>query len=228
MLFLFLISTMLMLSSLFLISYFHFEKSAYKKLTNASYWKVCFNTGLFGEYLIVNELQKIPGIHKTLVNLYIPKSNSDELTEIDILFIHEKGIYVIESKNYSGWIFGREKDYKWTQVFPNKKKFKFYNPIKQNRTHMHALQKVISDQPEELFTSIIVFSNRCTLKSIEVTSSTIHVITRKEIPVINKINQQLSQNHVPVYSLYGKLFKYTNVSEKVKEEHISNIQRKLP
>ncbi len=223
----FLIGSMLILFPSFLLSYFHFEKSPYKRLTNASYWQVRLNKGLFGEYLIVNELEKFPGMHKTLVNLYIPKENSNELTEIDILFIHENGIYVIESKNYSGWIFGREKDYKWTQVFPNKKKFKFYNPIKQNHTHINALQKIIHDQPKEFFISMIVFNNGCTLKSIEVTSATIHVITRRNLSMIDRMNQHTLEKRVPVFSIYGKLSKFTNVSEKIKEEHISNLQRKL-
>lgn len=227
MILLFLISTSLMLFLFILISYLQFEKSAYKKLSNVSYWKIYFNTGLYGEYLIVNELEKIPGVHKTLINLYIPKENSNETTEIDILFIHENGIYVIESKNYSGWIFGRETDYKWTQVFPNKKKFKFYNPVKQNRTHIKALQNVLPEQSKDIFTSIIVFSNRCTLKSLEITSSNLYVINRKDLSIISKINAHNYQKGVPVFSIYGKLLQYTNASEKLKKEHIANIERKL-
>lgn len=50
---------------------------------------------------------------KVLRNVYIPKDNN-ETSEIDVLFITQKGIFVIESKNYSGWIFGSEKQYKWT------------------------------------------------------------------------------------------------------------------
>lgn len=208
------------------ISYARFEKSTYKKLTDASYWKVRFNTGLYGEYLIVEDLQRISGIHKTLVNMYIPKLKGEGMTEIDILLIHEKGIYVIESKNYSGWIYGKEKDYKWTQVFPNKKKFKFYNPIKQNRTHVRAIQNVLSDIPEELFASIIVFSNRCTLKSIDVTSLDIHIVNRKNLSIIQKINQTQVDNRLNVFTIYGKLMKYTNVSDQVKQEHINKIQQK--
>lgn len=210
---------------LLFISYFNFEKSYYKQITNASFWKVRFNTGLYGEYRIVNELQKIPGIHKTLVNLYIPKAKGDGLTEIDILFIHENGLYVIESKNYSGWIYGRENDYRWTQVFNNGKKFKFYNPIKQNRTHVNALQKLLSNLPTELFSSLIIFSDRCTLKSIEVTSQNVQVMKRKNL--LSRCKNGTSSNSLPVYTIYTKLQKYTNVSDQVKKEHIQNINEKL-
>ena len=54
---------------------------------------------------------------KVLRNVYIPKDNN-ETSEIDVLFITQKGIFVIESKNYSGWIFGSEKQYKWTMIYP--------------------------------------------------------------------------------------------------------------
>lgn len=36
--------------------------------------------------------------------------------EIDLIMISETGIYVFESKNYSGWIFGDEKQRYWTQI----------------------------------------------------------------------------------------------------------------
>lgn len=41
---------------------------------------------------------------KVLRNVYVPKS-SGKTTEIDVIFITQKGIFVIESKNFFGWIF---------------------------------------------------------------------------------------------------------------------------
>ena len=40
--------------------------------------------------------------HKQLINVYLPKRNSSELTELDLIYMDSTGIYVIESKNYSG------------------------------------------------------------------------------------------------------------------------------
>jgi hypothetical protein len=53
-------------------------------------------------------------------------------TEIDLIMIDETGIYVFESKNYSGWIFGDEKRKNWVQTLENRQKNYFYNPIWQN------------------------------------------------------------------------------------------------
>ena len=64
------------------------------------------NKGQFGEYATEFALtnDNIKGYSQTLHNVYLP--NKGKTTELDILMVHEKGIYVFESKNYSGWIFG--------------------------------------------------------------------------------------------------------------------------
>lgn len=84
------------------------------------------NAGQFGEYLIDYALQSngIEGERVVLTNLYLPMKG--KTTEIDLLMLHEKGIFVIESKYYSGWIFGSEDQLKWTQCFRNGRKEHFY------------------------------------------------------------------------------------------------------
>ena len=65
------------------------------------------NKGQFGEYLTDYALSNdnIDGMFVLLKNVYVPRQNTS--AEIDLLMIHEKGIFVFESKNYGGWIFGR-------------------------------------------------------------------------------------------------------------------------
>ena len=53
-------------------------------------------------------------------------------TQIDHVFVSVFGVFVVETKNMSGWIFGSERDQDWTQVFPGGRKFKFQNPLRQN------------------------------------------------------------------------------------------------
>ena len=72
--------------------------------------------GRHGEKLTEQELKfvKLFGRKgKILRNVYLPKDNG-ETSEIDVLYITQKGIFVFESKNYSGWIFGDEKGQYWT------------------------------------------------------------------------------------------------------------------
>lgn len=63
--------------------------------------------GQAGENQIHQSLNRLEGQSAILQNCYLPLKNSGT-TEVDLILIHESGIYVIESKNYSGWIFGSE------------------------------------------------------------------------------------------------------------------------
>ena len=72
--------------------------------------------GKRGEALIAGKLGLIDLFGhkgKVLRNVYLPKDNG-ETSEIDLLFITKVGIFVIESKNYSGYIFGTDTNQKWT------------------------------------------------------------------------------------------------------------------
>ncbi|WP_180953856.1 nuclease-related domain-containing protein [Bacillus sp. M6-12] len=197
------------------------------KRTGNSYFKVIGDKGLYGEYLTVKELDKIPGNHKTIVNAYIPNGKGGT-TEIDVLFIHETGIYVIESKNYSGWIFGHESDKNWTQTFPNGHKEYFYNPIKQNEGHMKALKNLLTFVPNRYFTSFIVFSERCELKNITVNTPDIFVLKRYDLvkvmkKQISKSNKLLTTEEIE--TIYSIIKPYTEVNEEIKQLHIKNIER---
>ena len=120
----------------------NYDKSNYKKESGNNYFGVMRDKGKYGEYLSFNKLEKIKGEHRILTNVYLPKGNG-ETTEVDLIYIHETGIYVLESKNYSGWIFGDEKSKYWMQTLQNGKKEKFYNPIFQNNTHIKYLIKLL-------------------------------------------------------------------------------------
>lgn len=123
------------------------------------------NKGQYGEFLTEYALtnDNLEGQFAVLKNVYIPVQG--KTTEIDLIMIHEKGIFVFESKNYSGWIFGSTDQLNWTQSLQNGYKNKFYNPIRQNRTHIKALAEYL-ERPVSDFVSYIVFSERCTLKSV--------------------------------------------------------------
>ena len=183
--------------------------------------------GRHGEKLTEQELKfvKLFGRKgKILRNVYLPKDNG-ETSEIDVLYITQKGIFVFESKNYSGWIFGDEKGQYWTAMLPNRQKNRFYNPIKQNRAHIKWLQKYVGkDIP--LF-SIIVFSERCELKKVEVESTDVKVIKRdRTYATVREIWNSHEDTVEDVDAVYEKLKLLTNVDKAVKEAHIANVEKK--
>lgn len=84
-----------------------------------------------------------------------------------MIMLHESGIYVFESKNYDGWIFGSETQKNWTQSLASgrgkTRKYTFLNPIIQNKVHVKWLQSYLHDNSNLPVYSYIVFSERCEL-----------------------------------------------------------------
>ena len=197
----------------------------YSNATGHSLFHIVSNKGLFGEYLSNFSLNDVQGTSRTLYNIYLPKKNGKP-TEIDLVFIHETGIYVIESKNYSAWIYGNGDDQNWTQVFPNRKKFSFYNPIKQNETHIRALQHVFRYIPTEAYTNLVVFSDRCELKKIHYTQRQTHVLKR---PALRKLMKELTTKNktlftpAEVINIYTGLKEYAITDEATIEQHKQNV-----
>lgn len=118
--------------------------------------------GYYGEYLVFRELYfNLPGTCKLLMNLNIP-TPSGKTTEIDLLLIHETGVYVFEIKHYKGTIYGKPHEPTWTQYFRTAQNHTFRNPVGQNRYHIHALRDKCPGLP---IRSYIVFtSSECDLK----------------------------------------------------------------
>ena len=163
---------------------------------------------------------------KVLRNIYLPKDNG-ETSEVDLVFITQKGIFVFESKNYSGWIFGDEKSKNWTAMLPNGQKNQFYNPIMQNRTHMKWVSSYVGEDIP-LF-SIIVFSERCEIKKMSVYSEDVKVIKRDHTyAAVREIWDRKPDAVSPekVEELQVKLKELTNVDKAVKLAHIENIEQK--
>ena len=173
---------------------------------------------------------------KTLSNVYIPKS-STKTSEIDVIYITERGIFVIESKNYSGWIFGRENDQYWTSTLPGRRgkaeKNKFYNPLMQNAGHINNLSKYLNHYyPNRSFKyfSIIVFSNRCKFRSIPQSFSH-SIIQRSDLFravkwILEREEIALTKNEVD--GIYEILLPLTKINYETKQAHIDSIRNNAP
>lgn len=205
-----------------------YRQSDYYRVTHKPYYQVIFNKGNYGEYETYRRLRSFEKDDaKFLYNCYLQKDNG-ETTEIDVLMIHRSGIYVFESKNYSGWIFGDENARTWTQTLPNGRKARkehFLNPIMQNKLHIKWLKKQIGENIP--IYSVIVFSERCTLKKVTVTNPEVKVIKRNDIfSTVKKIVQESGNNltNVQMSGIYEKLYQCTQVTESEKRKHIENIE----
>lgn len=173
---------------------------------------------------------------KTLTNVYIPKK-SGGTTEIDVLYITSKGLFVLENKNYAGYIFGSESNNNWTVTlyagktsYGGKKleKYKFYNPIWQNRSHIKHLKSFLNSDIKTF--SFITFSDRGSLKDITVDSTDVYVCNHSKLSrVLNEVWESNPDvlNDKQVYKIYNKLEPLTKVDKVAIQKHIGNIRDKL-
>lgn len=119
--------------------------------------------GWFGERLVrvFAHYQLDRQIYHRLHDVTLP--TPDGTTQIDHVFLSPYGIFVLETKNMSGWIFGGEQQAQWTQQI-YKQRFKFQNPLRQNYKHLKALESALGVASEHLH-SVIAFVGGATLKT---------------------------------------------------------------
>lgn len=213
------IIAILVVSLPFLLGYFIYKnkrrnppkhpKTNYKELSK----------GERGEKIVADILgDTIPHQQYVIHNLLF-QINSRKSCEIDHIYINQYGVWVIETKNYSGTIYGNDKQLKWTQVLHSGEKNQFYNPIKQNATHIYHLTKVLNMQ-NKFFHTVVVFLN-ADISNIPIdtlyTQNTVYTIKNKPTKIQLSVRQ--------METIYNKLLQLKENSSITKEEHIQNIHR---
>lgn len=177
-----------------------------------------------GEQLVIESLKnnfKV-GNYYLINNVTLPTDDGGT-TQIDHILVSQYGIFVIETKDYSGWIFGSKASKKWTQSFPYSK-FKFQNPLHQNNKHVSELCRQFPFLSKDTFKSIVVFTDRCEFKS----KMPRNVIYLSEL--VNYIQtfetELISLNRV--YFIAGKVevLRYEE-SEETDQLHISYLKNKF-
>ena len=141
--------------------------------------------------------------------------------------ISATGIYVFESKNYSGWIFGDESSKFWTQSLKGGKSFASTIPSGKIENISNFAENL--GIGSEVFRSYIIFSNRCELKKMSVRSPEVKVMNRNvlfreirhdianlpEILSIGEINQ-----------IYNDLSRFALADAQTKKAHIDAMSWK--
>jgi restriction system protein len=119
--------------------------------------------GFYGESLVKfgTKISLPAETYNTIHNVTLP--TLDGTTQIDHIVVSPFGVFVVETKNMTGWIFGGEKQTQWTQqIF--KHSYKFQNPLRQNYKHVKALQAIL-DVPSSTIFSVVVFVGNSTFKT---------------------------------------------------------------
>ena len=144
--------------------------------------------GVLGETVIniAMWLKLEKDVYHRLNNITLPLANGGS-TQIDHVIVSIYGIFVIETKNYKGWIFGNEKQRQWTQVIMGRK-YKFQNPLRQNYLHIKTLADLL-ELDLSYFHSMIAFIGECELKTRDELPE--HVLTSDMASYVKKKQHEL-------------------------------------
>jgi len=181
--------------------------------------------GKIGEFVVSRQIGKdIPGVKRKVNNILF--AGDKRSAQIDHVVVNEKGIFVIETKNYGGRIYGSETDSSWTQVLAyGRKKYKFYNPLKQNYTHVAKLHDKLGAEYQSIpIYSIVVFIGRADITHLRLTKSVV-TTPGKLRKSINKIGSNALLNQNQIETVTEKLYSIKNSKDINMREHIKSIKK---
>jgi len=153
----------------------------------------------------------------------------DGTTQIDHLIVSPYGIFVIETKNLKGWIFGDEKKKQWTQSlhtrtfgFSDSIKYQFQNPLHQNYKHVKAVQRFLDIDSKFIF-NVVVFTGDSEFK----TDMPDNVMELHNFSAHLKSYTDRVFSSESVVKFAQKLNNYAENVSIDKFEHIRNIEQNL-
>ena len=173
--------------------------------------------GYLGEKAVTYRLSGLPVQQYIILNDVMLRTNYGT-TQIDHIVVSVYGIFVIETKNYKGWITGSEYGEQWTKNMYGKK-YSFRNPLKQNYAHVKALQEKM-DLTEDKFIPIVAFSE----------DSDIKVKTSKPVVYIGQIKELILTYKVVMFredelELLARKIKTADITNKeTKKQHVDQIR----
>ncbi len=174
--------------------------------------------GELGERIVAHKLGATIVGEQYVINNVMFRTNAGQTCQIDHIFINQYGVWVIETKNYAGMIYGDECRREWLQVLAyGKAKNKFYNPIKQNATHIYHLCEKLHTKYG--FHSIIVFSDEADLSHVEA-SNVFHI---SNLSNLKHIKTDINLSPEEMQKRYEAILSLKEESDVTLIEHVDNI-----
>jgi predicted RecB family endonuclease len=202
-----------------------YYSSSYRSKSDNGLIKTLLSKGEYGEFVLYRKIISVFGKQFVMTNLYV-ENKTTEQTEIDVLAVSKRGIYVFEMKNYGGYIYGSGNDRSWTQVMNPRSKKSFYNPLRQNATHAKGIAAHLGVSMERII-PVVVFSNRAKLRKIKIDSHDNVLLLSKVKRYMRKSEKKgallISDEERKAYTL--RLLEACHMPKDVKQKHIDNVQQ---
>jgi hypothetical protein len=198
--------------------------------------KVAARKGELGEYKIDIQLAQLPKEYKYMSDLLIKNSHAKSgYSQIDHVVITPYGLFVIETKNYQGTIYGGIDRKTWSV----NGKFKMMNPFIQNYGHIQALKGLIDKRYDNLFYSMVSFTKRCTFKvdlelrkiasndlivyDVELTE----FLTRK-VSILKIQMEKVPLSETEIADIFSRFTEANILDERIRELHIKELKGEGP
>jgi hypothetical protein len=175
--------------------------------------------GKVGEAKVNNKLNPLifGKVEHKQINDLVLVDDLGKTHQIDHVEIRENGIFCIETKNYKGWIFGNEKQDKWTQTLYTEKHL-FLNPLKQNKSHIYHLNKVLNGK-YKIYSLIVFVQNNANKIDIP------NVINLNDLrSYLNDFDDNNKYSKEEIEEIYNILINSANKNI-TNREHVKNIRQ---
>lgn len=207
------------LAFLYILNFFTNKKA---KEGSNRFQQILDRRGKEGEDQIAYELKNYICGGSLYKNVFIPiKAGKD--TEIDLLLVNCYGIFVIESKNWSGELIGKENSDKWI-LSSNSGESYMDNPCKQNEYHLKRLREYLNIK-KDVYQSIIVFGYETKLNfSTQSNFNSVIGIRELESYMKNIINKEKVLSDEELKYIDIKIKSCIDKDDKYKQKHIERVR----
>ena len=117
------------------------------------------SAGVIGENATRQLVRHLPGNYTAVSNVRI--QHDGKTSELDMVVVGPTGVFVIETKNYTGQITGRTEDENWKRVKRTESgqsySSTFYSPIKQVATHAYRLSQFLKSNKLYVWVQGVVY-----------------------------------------------------------------------
>ena len=166
-----------------------------------------------GEKKVRDILKKIKEYHKVINDITFVVGKTEMSHQIDHILIHPHGIFVIETKNYYGEIISDTHDSFWIKVV-NGKREKIANPLKQNKSHMIVVRRLLNNKYDVIPVVVFVKNNAPYIDD--------NAINLKDLLLfIESYPYEKLLDDKEIMQIYKAL--KSNASDLSKKEHLENI-----
>ena len=177
--------------------------------------------GKIGEEIVGRRLELLCTTNCRLINDVVLYDENRKTFQIDHIFINSRGIWIIETKNWSGFVRGDEMNNDWFQKRKNRFERR-YNPIQQNWVHCDKIQRLLGKYTPINCLVVFVKANISSIKSnyicnLKDLTSVLFRNTGKHLT-----NFEIEQYYKKILFLKNKC----NISSEEHEEIITNYRNR--